>query len=236
MLEFLVEVQRTIHVSLSSDIAAFAADRNWAALLAVLPIGVLFGAAHALTPGHSKALLATYVAGSGAGAAKAFLTAFTLALTHIASAVIIAVGASWLVSRTMTSAGQAPALEWASRLLLVGIGVWLVARAVWRRPHIHGEGFAVGFMAGLVPCPLTLFLMFYATSRGVPEAGLTFALAMLLGVGSVLVVVALLSAFARHYVVALTSRHGVSLGQASRAIDIGAGLLLVALALVELTR
>lgn len=234
MLAFLVEVQRTIHASLSADIAAFATDRNWAALLAVLPVGVLFGAAHALTPGHSKALLATYVAGSGAGAAKAFLTALTLAVTHIASAVIIASAANWLVSRSLTSAGQTPALELASRLLLVGIGLWLVARAVWRRPHMPGEGLAVGFMAGLVPCPLTLFLMFYATSKGVPEAGLTFAMAMLLGVGSVLVVVALLSALARRHVAALTSRHGVTLGQASRMIDIGAGLLLVTLALVEL--
>ena len=33
----------------------------------------------------------------------------------------------------------------------------------------------VGVIAGLVPCPLTLFAMFLALSRGVPEAGLTFA-------------------------------------------------------------
>lgn len=122
MLEFLVEVQRTIHAALSSNIAAFATDRNWAALLAVLPLGVLFGAAHALTPGHSKAVLATYVAGSSPGTAKALLTALSLALTHITSAVIIAVAAGWLVSRAMTSAGQAPALELARRLLLLGIG------------------------------------------------------------------------------------------------------------------
>lgn len=234
MLEFLVEVQRTIHASLSVDIAAFATDRNWAALLAVLPIGVLFGAAHALTPGHSKAVLATYVAGSGMGPAKALVTAFALALTHIASAVIIAVAAGWLVSRTMTSAGQAPALELASRLMLVAVGLWLVLRALRRRPHVHGEGLAVGLMAGLVPCPLTLFLMFYATSKGVPEAGLTFAAAMLVGVGSVLVIVALLSAFARRFVVAFSAGHGVSMGRVSQVIDIGAGLVLMALALAEL--
>lgn len=236
MLEFLVDVQRTIHAALSSDIAAFATDRNWVALLAVLPLGVLFGAAHALTPGHSKTVLATYVAGSGAGAFQALLAAVALAATHIASAVIIAVAAGWLVSRSMTSAGQAPALELASRLMLVGVGLWLILRAIWRRAHVHGEGIAVGFIAGLVPCPLTLFLMFYATSRGVPEAGLTFAAAMLVGVGVVLVIVALLSAFARCFVVAFSADHGLSMAQVSRAIDIAAGLVLMALALVELLR
>jgi nickel/cobalt transporter (NicO) family protein len=58
MLQFMVEVQRTIHASLSSDVAAFANNRDWLALLAILPVGILFGAVHALTPGHSKAVLA----------------------------------------------------------------------------------------------------------------------------------------------------------------------------------
>ncbi len=41
-------------------------------------------------------------------------------------------------------------------------------------PHVHGEreGVAVGFMAGLISCPLTLFVMTFAISRGVPEAGI----------------------------------------------------------------
>ena len=47
-------------------------------------------------------------------------------------------------------------------------------------------------------------------------------------------VVALLSAFARHYVVAFAARHEVSVGQVSRLIDVAAGLVLMALALVEL--
>jgi nickel/cobalt exporter len=48
----------------------------------------------------------------------------------------------------------------------------------------------VGVIAGLVPCPLTLFAIFFALSRGVPEAGLTFAVAMMLGVGLTLGAVA----------------------------------------------
>ena len=40
----------------------------------------------------------------------------------------------------------------------------------------------MGVVAGLVPCPLTLFAMVAGISRGVPEAGLTFAVATLFGV------------------------------------------------------
>jgi ABC-type nickel/cobalt efflux system permease component RcnA len=65
MLGFIVDIQRDIRGALSDDIAAFAASGDWSSLLAVLPLGTVFGAAHALTPGHSKSVLAAYVAGSG---------------------------------------------------------------------------------------------------------------------------------------------------------------------------
>ncbi|TIW69718.1 MAG: ABC transporter permease, partial [Mesorhizobium sp.] len=72
-----------------------------------------------------------------------------------------------------------PALETLSRGLLGLIGVWIIWRALRgrHRHHVH-EGEAVGFMAGLIPCPLTLFVMTYAISRGIPWAGLVFAVAM----------------------------------------------------------
>jgi ABC-type nickel/cobalt efflux system permease component RcnA len=234
VLEFLVGLQSGIHTSLSDDIAAFALTRDWLALLAVLPLGMLFGSIHALTPGHSKAVLATYIVGSGMSPWKAMGTAFALSVTHIGSAVLLALVGSALVTRTIVGAGQAPALEMASRLLLVAIGLWLVASAIWHRPHLHGEGVAAGFFAGLVPCPLTLFIMVFAVSHGVPEAGLVFAVAMLVGVGGILVIVALVSAFASHAILKMLDLHGQSVQRFARMLHILAGLTLVALAATEL--
>ena len=55
------------------------------------------------------------------------------------------------------------------------IGVWLLIRAFWR-PHVgHCEGNLVGMAAGLVPCPLTLFMMTYAVLLDVPYRLLSFA-------------------------------------------------------------
>src|SRR5215203_3555980 len=100
-----------------------------------------------------------------------------LALTHVGSAVVLALAAAPILSRTLGGVGRAPVLEDISRGLLALIGLWFLWRA-WRGPlHEHREGVMVGVIAGLVPCPLTLFAMFLALSRGVPEAGLTFALA-----------------------------------------------------------
>jgi nickel/cobalt exporter len=236
MLDQLIAIQRWIYAALSADLNAFAATRDWLALAAVLPAGVLFGAVHALTPGHGKSILASYLVGSRLAAMRAFAVAAVLALTHVGSAVLLALLAAPLITRTLGGVGRAPTLEGLSRGLLIAIGVWLLLRA-WRgRSHPHGEGLVVGFVAGLIPCPLTLFAMFFALSRGVPEAGLVFALAMMLGVLATLALVALLTTFMRDRLMTLLSRHGASLQHFARALDALSGLLLIALSLMELRR
>lgn len=230
MLDLLVEWQSAIRAVLTGAIGAFADLRDPFSLVMLLPLGVVFGVAHALTPGHGKTVLATYAVGSDARPAGMVLPALTLTATHIGSAVLLAIIANDLVSRTIVGAGRAPLLETISQALLIALGGWLLLRAVIGRRHAHGEGFAAGFVAGLMPCPLTLFLMFYAMSRGVPEAGLLFALAMLGGVGLVLVTVATGSAFARHWLVDFIARRGGNIDAVVRMVDGMAGLLLVVLA------
>ena len=230
----LFEAQRWIYGSLTATLSAFATTHDWAALAPVLPLGVVFGAVHALTPGHGKTVLASYLVGSRLAALHSLAVAGVLALTHVGSAVILALAASSLVTRTLGGVGRAPLLETLSQGLLAAIGLWLLWRA-WRgRTHLHGEGLMVGVVAGLVPCPLTLFAMVAALGRGVPEAGLSFAVAMMLGVGLTLAAVALLTVVARDWVVATTVRHGASINGLSRILDALTGLLLLTIGLHEL--
>jgi ABC-type nickel/cobalt efflux system permease component RcnA len=236
MFQFLYEVQLAIRGSLTGAIDGFAQTQDWGVLLAMMPLGIVFGAAHAMTPGHSKSILATYVLGSGLSPYRAVLTSLILAATHISSAVLLAVIANTLVTRTLVGAGRAPALENLSRYMLVAIGLWLVLRAWRSRPHVHGEGYMAGFIAGLVPCPLTLFVMTLAVSRGVPEAGLAFAVAMFLGVAAVLVSIAATVAFARNWAEGWMERHGARLATVSRWLETLAGVALIAIALHELAR
>jgi nickel/cobalt transporter (NicO) family protein len=234
MLDQLIQLQRWTYGALSADLVAFAATRDWLALAAVLPTGILFGAIHALTPGHGKSILASYLLGSRLAMLRAFAVAAVLALTHVGSAVALALLAAPLVTRTLGGVGRAPTLETISRGLLVAIGVWLIVRALRGRAHPHGEGLMVGFVAGLVPCPLTLFAMLFALSRGVPEAGVLFAVAMMLGVLTTLAAVALLTIFMRDQLVNFTANHGASLQKIMRGLDVAAGALLIVVAAREL--
>lgn len=200
----------------------------------MLPMGIAFGIAHAMTPGHSKAVLASYVAGSGITLRKAIASSLLLSFVHIASAVLLSTVAGFLITRTLVGAGQVPLLEWTSRVSLMLIGLWMVIRPFTRRPHMHGEAQGFAFMAGLIPCPLTLFIMMLATSKGVPEAGIAFAIAMFAGVSAVLSAVALLAAFARAALNTVLQSHGRHLDVAARAIEVFCGVVLLALAAYQL--
>ena len=58
-MDWLIYIQTIIHRTISDDLGDFAAHCDRAKLAAVLPLGILFGAIHALTPGQGKSLLAS---------------------------------------------------------------------------------------------------------------------------------------------------------------------------------
>lgn len=237
MMKALGDVQQSIYAAVGSYLAAFASTQDWRALLTILPLGVVFGAVHALTPGHSKTLLASYLIGSRLALLRGLAVSSVLAATHVASSVLIALFAMQLMTRSIVGAGRAPLAEDISRGLLVLIGIWFVVRAL--RGHTHHprqEGVAVGFIAGLIPCPLTLFVMVTALSRGVPAAGLTFAASMFLGIALTLGAVAAFAVFGRNTAITMMARHGASVAAVARVLDGFAGLLLIGFGLRELVR
>jgi ABC-type nickel/cobalt efflux system permease component RcnA len=237
MMHWLGEVQRAIYGSVGGYLAAFASSQDWVALLTILPLGIVFGAVHALTPGHSKTLLASYLIGSRLSLLRGFAVSSVLASTHVMSSVLIALFAVHLLTRTLGGAGRAPLAEDISRGLLVLIGAWFVFRALrGQAHHPKQEGITVGFIAGLVPCPLTLFVMVTALARGVPTAGLMFAASMFLGIALTLGLVAAFAIFGRNIATTLMIRHGASIVFVARVLDGLAGVLLVGLGLRELIR
>lgn len=121
--------------------------------------------------------------------------------------VLVALLSLPLLSIPLGSVRRAPLLEDISRGLLGLIGLWMLYRAFRRstHDHAHGEGAVVGFMAGLIPCPLTLFITTFAISRGVPEAGIAFAVTMMAGVALILAAVVTAKVLFRQQVTHLAS-------------------------------
>ena len=231
LLQELVAIQREIYLAFADRIGNFAETGDWQLLAAYLPMGIVFGAVHALTPGHSKAVLAIYLTGSSATLPRALVVSTALSFTHVTMSVLIALFSLPLVSVALGSVGRAPLLEDLSRGLLGLIGLWMLWQAFRGTGHSHGrEGSLVVFMAGLIPCPLTLFVMTFAISRGVPQAGVAFAAVMMIGVVLVLSAVALAAVLFRQQLLRLLAARPRVVDAVSRTIQVTAGLILVAVA------
>lgn len=233
---FLLEIQNSIREAVATDLLAFAETRDWTSLAIVFPFGIVFGAVHALTPGHSKTVLASYVAGSDVDVKHGVKVAAILSTTHILMSVVIALLALPLIERTLVGAGRAPVLEDVSRGMIAAIGGWMVFRAVWRNAEAHthkSNGALFGVTAGLIPCPLTLFTLTFAIARGIPEAGLAFAAAMLIGVALTLSTFAVAAAMARERLIHFLVHHGATVQRTARTSEFIAGMLLVAFGLWE---
>jgi ABC-type nickel/cobalt efflux system permease component RcnA len=242
-MDLLLSLQRWINDEVRAYLIAFGQSGDWTTLASMAMAGIFFGAIHALTPGHSKTILVSYLAGSRHGAFRALSVSSLLAAAHVLIAVIIALFASQLMERSIGQAGRAPDLEFLSRFLLLLIGLWLFVRAVrghhaasGQAAHATRGGIGVALSAGLIPCPLTLFVMVLAVTRGVPAAGLTFAGSMLIGIALTLGLFALLAVAARHFLVSAMTRYGTGLATVSRLLDGLAGSFIILFAGLDLLK
>jgi nickel/cobalt transporter (NicO) family protein len=96
-------------------------------LLAV-GLALLLGAVHALAPGHGKTVMAAYLLGMRGSLRQSLLVALTVTVTHTAGVLLLGVALS--ASTALPPERIYPWLGLASGLLLAGVGVALLRRAL----------------------------------------------------------------------------------------------------------
>lgn len=178
-------------------------------LLGALVSAFLLGAAHALTPGHGKTIVAAYLVGSRGRVMDAVLLGSVVTLTHTAS--VFALGLATLYASQSVSLDRIyPVLATLSGALVAGIGAWLLATR-WRgtftashhhphdhthsHPHHHHESsgrgglLSLGISGGLVPCPEALVVLMISISLRRLGLGLALLVVFSLGLAAVLIAI-----------------------------------------------
>ncbi|WP_018086287.1 urease accessory protein UreH domain-containing protein [Desulfurispora thermophila] len=198
------------------------------------------GALHALEPGHGKAIMGAYLAGSRATWRDAVLLGLTAALTHCASVVLLALGlhgTMYVLSR-QSGASAIPwekVLQQGSGLLICLLGLHMLRRA-WHLnipscscaacagtpPARDRSAALVGMATGLLPCPSAVSVLLLGLSSGTPGPGLLYVGAFGLGSALALMATGLL------FIALGQSLHRRGLGL-SRVFGVLSGLLVLGL-------
>ena len=154
-----------------------------------------------------------------------------LALTHVGLAVVFVIAGFAVISRLFAFGGRTPQFEVASGILITLIGAFLLWQSVRRRSsHERSRnGRTLAFVTGMIPCPLTTFVMSYALARGLIGAGLAVTAAMALGMIATIGGFTLAAAYARGRFMSLFAETEAWRGRAGFVLEIASPILVFAL-------
>lgn len=182
----------------------------------LLLLAAVFGAAHALTPGHGKTLVAAYLVGERGTAWHAVLLGIVTTITHTGAVLLIAA----LLPIFFPDAPPRDiemALKLGGGLLITGLGLWLLLRRLaggadhvhlpgTGHHHHHGPGghthavpasvstwglIVLGISGGIIPCWDAIVMLGLAISAQRLWLGLPLLLAFSAGLAGVLVAIGL---------------------------------------------
>ncbi len=181
-------------------------DPHGLLILFLLAAAFGWGALHALSPGHGKALVAGYLVGSHGTPRHALILGLTVTATHTAA--VFALGLVTLAaSEYVLPEDLYPWLGVASGLMVVAIGFTVMRSRLrrWRslrsashgHTHLHDHRLTMrgliglGVSGGLVPCPSALVVLIAAISQHRVGLGMILIGAFSLGLAATLTAVGL---------------------------------------------
>jgi len=173
-------------------------DTDYGFFLTML-LAVLFGAGHALTPGHGKTLVAAYLVGERGTVWHALYLGIVTTITHTGAVLILATITTFWPSLSWIMNG----LGLVMGVIVVCMGFWLLLqRLAGRADHVHLDGrptavpkrsltwwglTMLGIVGGMVPCWDAVGL--YCISIGTGEHWLVLPLLLAFSAGLALVLV-----------------------------------------------
>jgi nickel/cobalt transporter (NicO) family protein len=235
-------------------------DLSVGVLLVSLLIAAFWGAAHALTPGHGKAMVAAYLVGTQGTPRHAFILGGTVTVAHTAG--VFALGFVTLgLSGFIVPEQLYPWLTLVSGLLVVLVGASVLRARLRPRNdghdhhhehdhghdhgHHHGHNhdhddaltskgiLGVGIAAGLLPCPSALVVLLSAIALHRIGLGLALIVAFSVGLAATITAIGLVAVFARRTFsrISLDGPLVRALPAASAALIVAVGLVITARAL-----
>jgi nickel/cobalt transporter (NicO) family protein len=221
-----------------------AAGRGVLVLMLLAALG--WGALHALSPGHGKAMVAAYLIGARGTARDAVVLGATVTVTHTIG--VFALGLVTLaLSQYVLPEQLYPWLTLISGLMVVSVGAGVLRSRLRQRGHHHGHEHAhshahareltdrgllsMGAAAGLLPCPSALVVLLAAISQHEVALGMLLIVAFSLGLAGTLTTLGLAVVHVRRFVPPRTAA-----GRLAALMPALSAVLVVALGLVLAAR
>ena len=185
-----------------------------------LAFSFVYGAIHALGPGHGKSIVCSYFLSRSGSFLQGLFVGLLIPFFHVLSAVVTVVTLYFVLKITKLAAfeGVSASLQQISYFFLMLIGLFLASRAVYelksgklvgesegtQRTNFKGLA-AISLVTGLIPCPGAAIILIFAITLNILIPALIAMLCLALGMGVTTTFFALLTIASRKTIFRFTS-------------------------------
>lgn len=188
------------------------------ALLMLAVFSFIYGVLHSMGPGHGKSLVFSYFLKDEQRLKKSLSLAALISVIHTGAAIILAFLLYFVFTgiKGMFRIKMQGYFMGISGVTIVVVGLTFMLVKIFKKnkkeklndKHSPSKGnvLAVGFSAGMVPCPAALMIMLLTLSRGAIVAGFVSVISISLGMFILLSLIGLLSIKSRSGILSVSGK------------------------------
>ena len=190
-------------------------DFKLQSFIILLLTAFIYGVLHSAGPGHGKTIVATYFFKEKHPIIKSISLSALISTIHTLTAIILALLLSFvftgirglfrikLQSYFIFSSG--------SMILLLALTFLIIKLINFKKGHKHSVEFKknmffTGLSAGIIPCPVSMMVMLFTISNGIPVIGLAVVLSSSLGMFLLLSIIGILSISSRNQLISFSDK------------------------------
>ncbi len=246
MFRKMIDMQRTMVRDIGRYMRDIKEGTSHSAIWVGIGFAFLYGAVHAVGPGHGKMVVASYFVGHEARIGKGLLMGVQIAVTHVISAVILVS----LVDLTFRQfLGGVPAESKGIRLvsygLIIVIGLYLLYRAAMNaffngaggpsHRHHHEDGrrqTVLAVIAGMVPCTGAILVMLFALANDILLFGIILVAAISAGMALTMSTIGAVTVLFRRAVVGAADKFSAAERPVALALEHAGAILILSVGII----
>ncbi|HEY7990015.1 MAG TPA: hypothetical protein VID77_01385 [Stellaceae bacterium] len=243
---WLAETQHRLNEAIADAFHDTESGGSRGALALVMALAFLYGAIHAVGPGHGKSVVASYFVAHRAHWTGGVLMGSLISLTQgISAVVLVGILALVLGAKQVEILERGTVVAFVSYALIVALGVWMFFRAATGRLHAHDDGddHAHGhhdhrghahrldarliLATGLTPCASAIIIMLFALANGAFGLGVAAVAVLTLGMAVTISTIGVAMVLGRRALLAVIDKAGMETHRLERGIAMAASVVIV---------
>jgi len=234
------ESQQTLKQKMTVIAKDLKENRRPKTLCMLLILSFLYGAVHAIGPGHGKSIILSYLMSYRGSTLKGIMTGALAAFCHGLSAIILVLAIYYLSIKRLTTTFDmvSSRLMTISYLLIIALGIMLFSMRVYELIKTRGSygsskdkgignPFVMILSLGLVPCPGAMIVLLFFMSMRLLHIGIWMAVCMSAGMALSIALVALVGVGAKNTLFNTPRHQGTMRRIALPILEIGAPVIII---------